>query len=660
MTQHLFNTAESTALEACESLIYDLPEGWREELRANAPDYSELSFAALHTLLRCGDVEEQIREIVEARELGEPLDTSSEGGVRFTDAYYVGSIVASLVESPEDLLDIVDEIAVDQPKTQKLLALMGAAATRESSDQKQVWVDATLEYLEERLEEGYLLDESARTVAETWYWQAVSQVSEAFGDVADQGSEDLVRRVLEFAEKVGSGDRFFDTITRSLNQAWEELSPEEALPEGLDRRYEELLNRPPMEEPPSRDLMDLAVRAARAGYGDRAENYTEKAIERCFRYGYRKDGFLDDVWEGLEDIADGEWDQYLGTAIQLINWANLLHEMTDGKGTEHFEGIFLKSLLDSGAINYQVTENSAQQPTTVRKLWRWRLENPGGMTEEELYQLIDSKEMRVRSGPTSQMELPFFSKAADVADDFGWEGLVVKSLRALRWGDYVRNGISDDRKEHLRELASEYDVEIPENLDSENGSSEYETESEGVEPEDERIHEILSQHSEEDPLTMSDFDDLTPEELSGAGDLLQDNSVNSTRYNPTAAAPISRLLAERGNEEQAVLLLENVIAERDLINSWLGGGSSRFETVAEALLEIDEENALQSVLNGWRKSRLDTQGYQSIFPQLLWIVKRSEGEIAAEEFFSHVMGWARRLMWPHEDRIQKWGVLDSP
>ncbi|WP_336328310.1 NACHT domain-containing protein [Halovenus sp. HT40] len=648
---------ESVALESCEGLIYNLPEAWCEELIARAPDYSGLSFAALHVLLRCGDVEEEISEVVETRELGEPLDTSGQGGARFNDVYYVGSIVASLVESPEDLLYTVDEIAVEQPKIQKLLALMGAAATRESSGEKQVWVDATLEYLEERIEDGYLLNGSARAVDEIRYWQAVSQVSDAFGEVADQGSEDLVRQVLELSEEVSSGDRFFDTISRSLNQAWEELSPEEALPESLDRRYEELLNRPPMEEPPSRELMDLAVRAARAGYNSRAENYTEKAIERCFRYGYRKDGFLDDVWEGLEDIADGEWDQYLGTAIQLINWANLLHEMTDGKGTEHFEGMFLKSLLDSGAINYRVAENSAQQPTTVRKLCRWRLENPGGMTEDELYQLIDSKEMRVRSGPTSQMELPFFSKAAEVADEFGWEELVMKALRALSWGEYVRDGISDDQKENLRELASEYGVDIPEDLDSENGSSGYETESEGVEPEDERIHEILSQHSEEDPLRMSDFDDLTSEELYRAGDLLQDNSVDSTRYNPTAAAPISRLLAERGNEEQAILLLENVIAERDLINSWLGGGSNRFERVADALLDIDEEKALQSVLNGWNKSRLDTQGYQSIFPQLLWIVKRTEGEIAAEEFFSNVMSWTRRLMWPHQDRIQKWGVL---
>ncbi|MEE6209549.1 NACHT domain-containing protein [Salarchaeum sp. III] len=650
---------KSVALEACENLIHELPEDWQNELRENAPDYSELSLAALHTLLRCGGDEDEILEVVERRELDDPYHRPGQGGIRFYGVYYAGSIVASLVESPEDILDIIDGIAVEQPRVQKLLAMMGAAATRESPTQKQLWVDATLEYLESFFEEGWLLDQSARNVDEIKYWQAVSEVSDAFGEVADHGSEDCVEQILELTEDMDSGDRFFDTITKTLIRAWEDISPEEALPEGLDHRYEELLNRPPMEEPPSRELMDLAVRAARAGYNDRAEKYTEKAVERCFRYGYRKDVFLDDVWDGLEDLADGEWDEYLGASIQLINWANLLHELTDGKETRHFEGIFLKSLLDSDAINYHTVEENAWQTTTVRKLWNWRLENSEGMTEEELYQLIDSKEMKVRSGPTSQMELPFFSKAAEVADEFGWEELVVKALRALCWGDYVQDGISDERKEHLRELASEYGVDIPEDLDSENGSSEYETELEEEEIVDERIHEILSQHSEDNPLTTEDFESLTSDELSAAGSLIQEDSIGSPRYDPTAAAPISRLLADQGDVDEAILLLENVIAERDLINSWLGGGSDRFEIVAQALLEIADEEALQSVLNAWRKSRLDTQSYQMIFPQLLWVVKRTEGEIAAKEFFSHVMGWTRRLMWPHEDRIQKWGVLDD-
>ena len=153
---------------------------------------------------------------------------------------------------------------------------------------------------------------------------------------------------------------------------------------------------------------------------------------------------------------------------------------------------------------------------------------------------------------------------------------------------------------------------------------------------------------------------MTVDQLSTAGELLQRDTINSTRYNPSAAAPLSQALAERGEEEEAIALLENVIAERDLMNSWLGGGRERFQVVAQALLDIDRDRALQSVLNGWRRGRLDTQGYQSIIPQLLWIVKRAEGEMAAEELFSCVMSWTRRLMYPYEDWVQRWGVLESP
>ncbi|UWG50153.1 NACHT domain-containing protein [Halalkaliarchaeum sp. AArc-CO] len=649
---------ESVALEACEDLIHDLPEPWREELKENAPDYSDLSLAALHTLLRCGGAEDEIREVIENTELGEPIDDWGQGGSRFYEVYYTGSIVASLDESPEELLETIDRIAIEQPRFQKLLAMMGAATTRDSSTQSQRWVDATLEFLCRIFEEGHLVDSDVRYVDQFRYQQAVSDIAGAFRKVVKQGSEDQLSEAIQLNKEADFEDRTLETVSRYLTEAWEEVNTE-ALPDGIDERYENILKRPPSEEPPSRELMDLAVRAAKEGYDSRAENYVEVAVERCFRYGYRKDIFLNDVWKGLEDVADGQWDRHLGTAIQLINWANLLHDLTDGKETRHFEGVFLKSLLDADAVDYHTAEKYAEHNTTQRKLWNWRLENPDGMTAEELRSLIYVKETRIRSRRHSNRELPFFSKAAEVADNFGWDELVVKALHALNRGDYVRDGINSDREQRLRDLASQYDIEIPSDLDSDNGSSEFEGESVETESEDDRIHEILSQHSEEDPVSVESVEELTSEELLNAGELLQKDMVGSPRYNPAAAAPISRVLADRGNVDDAIELLENVIAERDLINSWLGGGRGRFEMVAEALLDINEERALQSVLNGWRMSRLDTQSYLSILPQLLWIVKQTEGEIAAEELFSHMMKWMRRLVWPYENHVQKWGVLES-
>jgi hypothetical protein len=201
-------------------------------------------------------------------------------------------------------------------------------------------------------------------------------------------------------------------------------------------------------------------------------------------------------------------------------------------------------------------------------------------------------------------------------------------------------------------------VDIPKNLDPDSSSSDYELRDEPRDEED-QVRQLLCQHSEEDPLSTYDFETLTTDELVTAGELLQRNSVGSTRYDPTAAAPVSRVLAERGEEEQAVLLLENVIAERDLMHWWLGGGHERFVALADALIELTGPDALQAVLTAWRKSRLDTMSYQGIFPQLVWIVKRTEGQVEAEDLLSHVMDWMRRLMWPYEDYVQRWGILES-
>ncbi|WP_135829852.1 NACHT domain-containing protein [Halorussus halobius] len=649
------------ALEACEDLIDVLPDSWRTELREEAPDCSSLSLAGLHTLLKCDGPEDEILQAVKQRTVGQPMDAPGGRDVQFCDVYYVGSILAGLGKSPDILFNIVEKVSTEQERIQKLLAVIGAATTRSLSAETEHWVNVTLKYLEEILEEGRI--ENTRTqYIDSWrYRQAVSKVFDAFDEVVDQGSEDLTKKVLRMTDDIESDDQILEYISRTLTETRGTLFPKEELPEGLEQRYEEILKRPPDETPPSEELMDLGVQAAKAGYDDRAEKYAKKAVEHCFRYGYRKDMFLSDIWKGLEDIADGDWDRHLGSAIQLINWANLLLDLTDGKETHHFEGKFLKSLLNDGAIDYNTAEERARHNTTLRKLWDWRLRNPEGMTEEELRSLIRVKETKIRSSHRSDRALPFFAKAAEVADEFGWDRLVVDALHALNSGDYVRDEISNEEEQDLRDLASKHGVDIPDDLDSTNSTTDYGDQEEEEEEEDkidEQIQELLSEHSEEDPLEKDDFEVLGTEELLTAGELLENRGISSTRYDPTAAAPIARILADRNEKQRAIQLLENVIAERDLMNWWLGGGHSRFVAVAEALIDLCGEESLQHVLTAWRNSRLDTNGYQNIFPQLVWAVKRTEGQIAAEELFSHTMDWMRRLAWPYENRVQRWGVLE--
>jgi len=646
------------ALEACESLVDDLPESWHEGLRENAPDCSSLSLAALHTLLKCGRSEDEISQRIDGLELSEPIDEPGDGGAEFYDVYYTGSILAGLGKSPDELIDTVEDMSTEQVRIQKLMALMGATSTRASPTETERWVDATLEYLQEILEDGSIEDVRTRYMDSWRYSQAVSSVFDAFDEVVDQGSEGLSRQVLQIADNLDSEDRLVKQISRTLDETRGDLFPDEALPEGFEQRYEEILKRPPEEMPPSEEIMDLAVRAARAGYDEHAEKYAKKAVDHCFRYGYRKDMFLSDLWNGLEDIADGDWDRHLGTAIQLVNWANLLHELTDGKETHHFEGKFLKSLLNDGAIDYHTAEGRAKHNTTIRKLWDWRLRNTEGLTADELESMVYVKETKIRSSQHSNRSLPFFSKAADVADEFGWDHVVVKALYALNRGDYVRDGISDEEEQQLRDLASKHGIEIPEDLDESDSSGDYEEQDEEEIDEDDTVRLLLCEHSEEDPLEPGDFDELTTDELLTAGDLLEERGIGSMRYDPTAAAPIARVLTERDETERAVRLLENVIAERDLMHWWLGGGRTRFVVLADVLVDLCGEDALEHVLTAWRRGRLGTMDYQGVFPQLVWIVKRTEGQIAAEELFSHTIDWMRRLSWPYEDRVQKWGTLE--
>ncbi|MDY6770794.1 MAG: hypothetical protein SV186_02425, partial [Candidatus Nanohaloarchaea archaeon] len=123
-----------------------------------------------------------------------------------------------------------------------------------------------------------------------------------------------------------------------------------------------------------------------------------------------------------------------------------------------------------------------------------------------------------------------------------------------------------------------------------------------------------------------------------------------------AAVPLAHVLADREGTEEAVDFLVKIIAEHDLMSWYIGGPG--FERLADALIEISQENALDAILRAWRKSSIiDEASYQTVFPQLMWIVKRTEGQIAAEELMSHTMQRLRRLLWPYEDRIQVWGKL---
>ncbi|WP_161785354.1 NACHT domain-containing protein [Halorubrum halophilum] len=641
------------AFEACEGIGQQLPESWREELLANAPSLSDLSIAGLHTLLLCGGPEDKIMEIIDNLRLEEPKRSPTENESRFSEAYYIGAILATCDESPNEVLSSVEGISSDHPKLHQFIALVGAATTRVSPDESEQWVDATLDFLEECFNNRSLADESV-SPSEHWsYRKSVEAAVKEFEIVVEEGATARVQRVHELAKEThGETENLLPTVSWQLVGTY----PDEMLPAALDEQFEKVLKRPPDEEPPTRALIDLAFNAAEAGYIEYADYYFDSAIERCFRYGYRKDVFLNDVWKGFQEIVDGDWDRHIGTAIQLVNWAGLLHELTDGKETRHYEGMFLTDLLDEDVIDFHSALEGASNQTTINKLRDWRLDNPHGISQSELAGMIDAERAKVLRSEYTDKKVQIFGRTAEIAADNDWDDLVIKSLVLMNKGEYVDKGVSEDLAETLETLAETHEVSIPENIhvEEEESSDGIESDEEQELPEDhEEMHGLLSDCSEENPLSEEDFQDFTTDELRYAGKLLQ---ARSYRYEPVAAAPLARVLADREGSEDAVNLLMKVIAERDLMSWWIGGPG--FEALAKALLDLSEEDALATVLTAWRKSStIDSAAYQTVFPQLIWIVKQTEGQIAAEELMLDTMSWLRRLFWPYEHRIQVWGKL---
>jgi|GEM_PF-4514496 len=642
------------ALEACGKLVHQLPDSWREELRENAPSPSDVSIAGLHTLLLCGGPQDEIVRKIEDQRLAEPEQSLAGTESKFSDAYYIGAVLASCGRSPDEVLAWVADNSAEYPTVHQFIALVGAATTRGSTAEAGRWVNATLEFLEERFTDRALAEQSIPPREHRSYQKAVETSIKHFETVIEEGDPDQVERVHELASEThGETENLLPTISWELVGTY----PDEILPEALNEQFDRILKQPPDEEPPTRALIELAYNAAESGYTRHADDYFDSAIERCFRYGYRKDVFLNDVWKGFWDVVGNDWNRHRGTAIQLINWARLLHELTDGKETRHYEGMFLTDLLDKGHIDVHEAFEGASNQRTLKILRNWRLDNPAGITFEELNAHIDAQRSLILAREYTDRKVQFFGKTAEIAADNGWENLVGKSLVLMNEGEYVDEGVSDGLAERLESFAEKHDVSIPENIRKKTDDEPdiEESDEEDIPVKQGEAHRILSDCSEDDPLSEQDFRELTTEELRNVGELLQERQY---WHEGLAAVPFAHVLADRVGTGEAVDFLVKLIAEHDLMSWWIGGPG--FERLAGALMDLSQDDALEAVLRAWRKSSIiDEAAYQTVFPQLMWTVKRTEGQIAAENLMSHTMQRLRRLFWPYEDRIQIWGKLDN-
>lgn len=643
------------ALEACETIGSQLPAKWQHRFLEELSTYNDLSAPALHTVLKCGADEAKVKQSLDLIQFGD-VRSINEDYPRFSEAYYVGATLADLGFTPEALLTEVDDLAKEQPRIRQLVAIIGAATTREASTETTNWTDATLTFIRDLLEKRQLGSPEPENFARNQYRTLLRKTTHEFVEVVDEGTDELIDDVVDIADPERYQPYLLSKLAEDMRRVSDAHHPEDQHISMWEERYSDLMRGQPSGEPPSRELMDLAIRAADSNEMGYAEKYFEKAIERGFRYGYHKDILLSDIWEGLLHVVEDDWESHEGTAIQLINWANLLHQITDGDETSHLEYDFLSTLLDENAVDYHSVAHTVRETGTARRLRKWRLRNPDGITKEELEEIIQIREWKLRARPHATQDIRYFADAALIAADQEWDSTVKLALRCMNRGERVGNGVDKEKADEIRELAETFDVRIPEDIVSVEDSDDYgKNESQRPPGLAEKLHKTLAAHEFEDPISTEEFDEFSPSELEDAGKAV----IQTRQYNPSVVAPIAEKLVEHGMEDIASSLIVGSIAECRLLTwSWYGHG--RFEMVCEVLLDIEGEDALKLVLNAWQSSDLDSRTNQCIFPQLVWIVKHTRGQVAAEELIDQSVHWLRELLKPHENEVQHWGAIESP
>jgi hypothetical protein len=224
----------------------------------------------------------------------------------------------------------------------------------------------------------------------------------------------------------------------------------------------------------------------------------------------------------------------------------------------------------------------------------------------------------------------------------------------MHYGEYVKEDLSKEQAAKIESLSEEYSTAIPDMITEEEDSDDYSSDPDPKpEPISEDLHQVLLIHSFEEPASVSEFEEFGTDELLEARQFI----ITYRDYRPSVAAPVAKSLAQRGEHDSAVSLLKKTIAHRRLLISWYGPG--RFEELAEVLIELEGDRALEIVFDAWMESDIDSRTNQGILPQLVWIIKRTKRDMEAIEYINYTMEQLRLLFSPYDDSIQRWGALQN-
>lgn len=340
---------------------------------------------------------------------------------------------------------------------------------------------------------------------------------------------------------------------------------------------------------------------------------------------------------------DPELTEMYGEAIQLLNWARLLHDVTDRKGTWHVEGEILRALMNANLVQHSVDEILAMQPSaSVREElvgYRAEVESDGGDEEWD----ASIREIQASADSWKRFQTRRLIQLANHA--YGW-GDQERGRQALDAAIVCKNVSSDIYRDDYAlwaELAEQHAPDL--------------------------AKQILPKDED------SEGDDWKPESLvgqavhagAGAAEWSQFKSTHfvdgiielhgsRSELDRTNALALLATLAEI-DEELAWQTTYRILKDQAKISRGWGSG---FKSLCQAMTNVDKQKTLETALQAWRDERVLGRPYgHGTIDNMCYLVLSTRGKLAARELIEDAMQLLSRSLSPFQHRIQFWGRLQE-
>lgn len=547
---------------------------------------------------------------------------------QYADAFYLGAIASWAGEDMEQIYSrLVGNVGKDGTARHMVLAALGAWLAKPNDTQGVKVVNEELSSLAKYRVRSITtrirdFDYSAKASFE--YMSSVLGVIELANILQTDSNMYKILSNLSF------------TIEKTLRLQGDD----EYISQAISAKRDELLAMEPDEVGPCRELIDLAIEAAELGHLKLAKQCFTDGLVRGFRYGYRKDIFLLDVWEALIEI-DSDISQELGLAIQLLNWSRHLQTVTDGKETRWFEGQILEKFLDLHLTDLQTAREIAISQHTAHTLIEWSINNMTHHNRDEWEAMLDTV-MELSRGweDTKSSKLVRLAQQAFERDegDIG-RRLLREAVDSFR----PEYDFDDDDLKRFEDLSTLHDptligrIKLKEDRHIRNSWSP--KSSIGEEVKAGCLAEILNESSEDE--LEKGFQDL----WTSRDDQVQNWGID-----------VIRKLFEH-DLERGWRAAEQALRETSKMSKYWGSG---FRRLCEFLIEFDAERTLREALYAWRNDSIHGRPYGGgVLPNMCWLIRQVRGREASLTVLRDAVEILSRSLEPHQHRVQVWGSIQK-